>query len=150
MIAIVLGVILWTSGGSRVLSYVPYYWQWVKGETATVAIGDQEYKVEVADTQSEQTTGLSHRSYLPRDKGMLFVFDTPAPYTFTMAETEIALDIIWIRDGKIVYIEDTARPGDDLITPPEAATEVLEINPGLAGANKWQVGDPVTITFDKE
>lgn len=149
MIAAILGIILWTSGGSRVADYVPYYWQWIRGNTATVVIGQQEFNVEVADTSSERATGLSNRSYLPRDKGMLFLFDEPASYAFTLAETEIALDIIWIRDGQIVYIKDTARPGEAMIVPAEPASEVLEINPGIARSNKWQVGDLVTITFDR-
>ncbi|MFH5800657.1 DUF192 domain-containing protein [Haladaptatus sp. CMAA 1911] len=62
--------------------------------------------LEVANSPSEREHGLMHRQSLPRNHGMLFVFDTPRPVAVWMKNTTIPLDIIFVRaNGTITNIE---------------------------------------------
>lgn len=56
------------------------------GQVVTVA-------AEIADEPKEREQGLMFRRDLPRDQGMLFVFEQSAPLTFWMKNTPIPLDI---------------------------------------------------------
>ncbi|MBI5037247.1 MAG: DUF192 domain-containing protein [Candidatus Kerfeldbacteria bacterium] len=150
LIAIVLGITLWSVGGDRALSMAPYYWHRLRDETGVVQIGDDRVLVEIARTSQTQQTGLSHRNYLPYEKGMLFTFTVAGQYIFTMRDTKIPLDIIWINEGAIVHIEHRAQPGVELINPQVIATDVLEITSGGAAARGWKIGDTVSITFDRD
>lgn len=150
LIALILGITLWSLGGRRAMDMTPYYWHRLWSETGAVKVGDDLIKVEIARTQKSQQTGLSHRGYLPYDKGMLFTFSVAGKYVFTMQDTEIPLDIIWINDGTIVYIEHQARPGQEIINPQVTATDVLEISGAGSVVRGWSVGDPIIITFDRD
>jgi uncharacterized membrane protein (UPF0127 family) len=145
MLAIIVGVAFWSVGGSRVKDEAPYYLKNIIGETATVTIKDKAFKVEVAKTPKARAKGLSGREYLAPDKGMLFVFPEPGVYPFTMQDTLIVLDIVWILDDKIVFIARKAQPEQETINPEVNANYVLEVGGGNAAG--LQVYDQVGITF---
>jgi len=42
-----------------------------------VKVGEKTYKVDVAFTEEQQEKGLQGVTELPKDEGMLFVFDNP-------------------------------------------------------------------------
>ncbi len=125
------------------------------GQTTVVRINGRTIPVELADTFDERSQGLSDRRSLESDSGMLFVFDEVEPVSFWMRRMHFALDIIWIRDGKIVGIERNVPPPapntdeDDLplYESNEAVSHVLEINAGEAeGLN---IGDSIEVTTIK-
>ena len=147
IVAVVMGMILWSAGGSRVKDEIPYYVKSVIKESARVKIGAKIFKVEVARTPAAKARGLSGREYLAPDKGMLFVFPEKSQYSFTMKETKISLDIAWILDNKIVFVKSGAQPGELSIEPNEMANYVIEVGRGVGSS--WRVGDIVEITFDK-
>ena len=67
--------------------------------------------VEVARTPEERRIGLMFRKTLPERRGMLFIADTDGPQSFTMHNTIIALDMLFIsRDLRVVGIVENARP----------------------------------------
>ncbi len=140
--------IFWSVGGSRIKDEAPYYLKLVIGETGTVIFDNTQFDVELATTDRAREKGLSQRDYLALDKGMLFVFEEPSIYSFTMKDTSISLDIVWILDNEIVYISSRAMPGDELITPDVEADYVLEVRPGNASAGSWKIGDIVEINLD--
>ena len=77
-----------------------------------------------------------YRDSLPRQSGMLFVFESEHKHGFWMKNTLIPLDMIWInRDSRIVDIK-TATPcvSDPCPTyqPIADSLYVLEINAGLS------------------
>ncbi|MFH1207401.1 MAG: DUF192 domain-containing protein [Patescibacteria group bacterium] len=146
-VAIVFGVILWFSGGSRISDEMPYYLKSVVKETAEVKISGAIFYVELAITDAAREKGLSRRSSLGSGKGMLFIFPTVGRYTFTMQNTLISLDIIWINDNKVVYIAPSAKPGELTIDPKTDANYVLEISGGTAANRGLAVGDAVDITL---
>lgn len=59
--------------------------------------------VEVADTEAKRTQGLLGRTELGTNQGMLFVFDRPGLYSFSMRGMQIPLDLIMLySDGTVV------------------------------------------------
>lgn len=102
---------------------------------------------ELADTTEKRARGLMFRQSLAQDRGMLFIFPEPQPWTFWMKNTKIPLDIIWMDQQKrIVYIERNV-PGcgrsDDgcpQYQPIYDALYVLEVAAGMADALKLQRG----------
>ena len=102
---------------------------------------------ELADTVEERARGLMFRQSLEKNRGMLFTFAEPQPWSFWMKNTRIPLDIIWMdRQKKIVHIErnvPTCSRTDDgcpQYQPNENALYVLELAAGSADAFKLERG----------
>jgi uncharacterized membrane protein (UPF0127 family) len=78
--------------------------------TVTFTVSDGSHvplRVEVADNDSEKGCGLMHRTELPDDQGMLFVFTADSTGGFWMRNTLIPLSIAYTAaDGRIVDILD--------------------------------------------
>jgi len=75
-----------------------------------VKISGQSIKVELALTPLQQERGLSGRSAIAPDEGMLFVFSGGAR-RFWMKDMNFPIDIIWIgEDLRVIYIKKDARP----------------------------------------
>ena len=103
-------------------------------------------QVEIADTYAERQTGLSGRTTLAEDAGMLFVFDQEQPLSFWMKDTLIPLSIAYISaDGRIVDIQDM-QPLDETPHPSaEPAQYALEVNQGFFTERGVAVGDTVEL-----
>jgi uncharacterized membrane protein (UPF0127 family) len=101
----------------------------IRTQTATVA-----FTVEIADTDASRARGLMFRTDLPRDAGMLFLFEGEAPRAFWMENTPLPLDMLFFdARGQLCGLVERAEPFTR--TPREsgcAAMAVLEINGGLA------------------
>lgn len=99
-------------------------------------MGDRAYVVsaEVADETSEQRRGLMGRTSLAPDTGMLFVWDDVEARSFWMKDTLIALDLIAIRSGRVVSVDQMvpceADPCPFTVTAP--ADAALEVEAGTA------------------
>lgn len=109
------------------------------------AAGTLPVTVELARTEPERERGLMHRTSLPPDAGMLFLFDESADHTFWMKNTLLPLDMVFIDDdGRIVGIVESAEP---LTTVPRSvgapSRYVLEVNGGWARAHGVRPGDRV-------
>ena len=57
-------------------------------------------KVEVADTFEKRTQGLMFRTELPKDQGMLFIFQKEKEMSFWMRNTYLALSIAYFDKNK--------------------------------------------------
>lgn len=120
-------------------------------ETTTVVIqtvaSSTTIFAEVADTEEKREEGLSGQLILSDSSGMLFVFDTVDVYTFTMQDTYISLDIIFISEDKLVvdFEENTTPLSLTPITPNNEILYALEVNAGFVDANGVQVGDVVVF-----
>ena len=71
---------------------------------ASIEIRGVMIEVELADTLPAYARGLAGRTELPRDRGMLFRYDSPGFVTFWMEGMLFDLDVVWIRDARIVGI----------------------------------------------
>ena len=105
-------------------------------------VGGRTFSTEIADTEKSRELGLGYRDSLCTDCAMLFRFDVPGIYPFWMKGMRFPLDLAWIRDGKIVFIEKNI-PADStvIMTPDTTATEVLETNAGALSGVK--IGDGI-------
>lgn len=116
-----------------------------------VTINNQTFQVEVADTREERARGLSGRKKLGEKKSMLFVFEEAGFHTFWMKDMEFNLDIIFIKDDKIVTIyKNIEQPGKDIsgleqYRSKEPVNLVLEVNSGLSDKYDFKEGDSVKI-----
>jgi hypothetical protein len=117
-----------------------------------VTIRQQSIEVEVVRTREEQARGLSERDSLAWGSGMLFPYERPAFVSFWMKGMRFDIDIVWIRDGRIVGIAGRVPyPPDPEAAPatarsPELIDMVLEVPAGYAGAHGWSRGDRVRVS----
>jgi len=115
-----------------------------------VIAGRVKVTVEIARTSVEQIRGLSGRPDLKPGNGMLFVYNRSQPVSIWMKDMRFPLDILWIRDGRVVKIEKRAPPLDS--HGPEriytaTADLVLEVPAGFADGERIRLGDTVRTTL---
>ena len=96
-------------------------------EEITISIGGREYDVLVAQTEEEKVIGLSKTKHLPKDEGMLFVYDEPDDLIFTMEDTSIDLDIIFIDESLTVVSVHSVKAGEEAPIEEVDVQYVLEV-----------------------
>ncbi len=123
--------------------------------TGILTVNDTTIAVEIAQTDQQQNSGLSYRSSLDQNTGMLFVYETLALPSFWMYEMRFPLDIIWIRDNEIIAIEENVPVPDNpsapqnTYRPPKAVSAVLEVNAGWTASHNVKVGDKIEVRETK-
>lgn len=119
-------------------------------KTPTVCIEKKDgalvcVSVETARSQSQRQLGLMYRRELASDSGMLFFFDHEQRQAFTMKNTYIPLDMIFITGGRrIAGIVENAVPFTAGPYGVEAPSQyVLEVNGGFCRRHGISVDDRV-------
>lgn len=98
-------------------------------EKTTIKIGEKIYKVQVARTPEERATGLSNVDKLPKDEGMLFEYpEVQESVQYTMEDTSIPLDIIFIDEYGEVIKKSSAKKFSKTPIEAEDVLYVLEVN----------------------
>ena len=90
-------------------------------------------KVALAESDEEKRIGLSRIKELPDGYGMLFIYDQPQQgLWFTMADTSVDLDIIFIdEDGEVTSVHPTKAHDPNRVEDTENNAQfVLETNYG--------------------
>ncbi|QQG40968.1 MAG: DUF192 domain-containing protein [Candidatus Levyibacteriota bacterium] len=107
-------------------------------KTPMATINNHKFSLLIAKTPQEKEIGLSEKTSIPQDSGMIFVFDTPDTYPFWMKNMKFPIDIIYINQNKIITIFENTKPlaspdeTPQILRPDEPADKVLEINAGLS------------------
>ena len=119
-------------------------------KTPTVTINGQSIAVTVADSAEEKEIGLSETKSLPQNQGMIFLFEKPDYHAFWMKNMKLPIDIIYIKDDRIVTIQSNVWPPKKeesplVYVPTEPSDKVLEINAGLSEKYDFKKGDMVKI-----
>lgn len=125
-----------------VFLYFPF-----KLKTKNIKINNQDFNIEIATTPQQLSKGLSNRTNLCRNCGMLFVFPSPQILQFWMKDTLIPLDMIFIdKDKKIINIV-TALPTKELpiYRSTRPALYCLELNANRAQELNLKIGDYLEI-----
>ena len=115
-----------------------------------VKIAGQVIKVDLALTKEALAQGLSGRSGLKENEGMLFIFDNPDTYSFWMKDMNFPIDIIWIDETmKITYIKKDARPElyPETYGPKDASKYILEVVSGFSDENNLKEEDRVKFIY---
>jgi hypothetical protein len=121
-----------------------------------VTIGDRSVEVEVARTPAARQQGLSGRERLEPGTGMLFLHGDPAIHYYWMKDMNFAIDMIWIRDDRVVEVTHGARPAPRdradtdlaLYGAREPYDKVLEVPAGDARAFGFEAGATLTIELE--
>lgn len=104
--------------------------------------------IEIASTSASREQGLSGRTSLPPDAGMLFVFENPGVYGFWMKDMSFPIDIVWITEAKTVAgVTSRLSPETypNVFGSPLAILYVLELNSG--GADKYGIATGTKLVF---
>lgn len=117
-------------------------------ERQKISINSMEFIVDISNDECKRSLGLSGRTSISDDGGMIFIFEDDASHGFWMKDMNFPLDILWLnKDGEIIWIENNIQP----VTYPEIYGEnvisrsVVEIKSGLVGEGNVKIGDRVII-----
>ena len=111
-------------------------------ETIKLYLGAAELTVEIADENLERQAGMMHRTTMPKNEGMLFVFPYPHQTGFWMKNTTVPLSIAYIdRASRVIEIYDL-HPGNTQPVESRSARVqyALEVNQGWFAKNGIQPG----------
>jgi len=117
-------------------------------KTEKISIGESIFNVEIVDSDTLRSRGLSGRKSLAQNSGMLFIFENSDQHGFWMKEMNFSIDIIWFsQDFKIVTIKKNIMPETypTIFYPEENARYVLEINAGFSEKSKIKIGDKFEV-----
>ena len=117
---------------------------------AVVSINDASVRTEIAADEASRQRGLSGRERLAADAGMLFLLPNDSP-AFWMKGMRFPLDIVWIKDGRVVDVTADVPPPDGqsaslpTYSPGRPADRALEVNAGWAARHGVGRGDVVRV-----
>lgn len=111
-------------------------------------VGAEEIQLEYAETLEQKKLGLSYRTTLPANRGMLFINEAPTEvYLWTYGMNQ-SIDILFLdSSNKIVKIVDNAVPcliKKFCTVYSETASKVLEI-PADLNYSTFKVGEKLNI-----
>ncbi len=114
-----------------------------------IQVGNQIIKVELAQNPFSWKKGLSGRSDLAANSGMLFIFATEDRQAIWMKDMKFPIDIIWINNGAIIDMAQNVEPTMveplPVYLPRLPARMVLEVKAGMADKNNWKIGEIVGL-----
>ena len=122
-----------------------------KTSLVPLMVGDQQIQVEIRDEEAERELGFSGRKNLGDNEGMLFVFEQAVQPTFWMKDMQFSLDVVWIREGKVVEIEENVphptetEPVIATMIPQNPIDMVLEVPSGWVSRTGVKVGDEIKL-----
>lgn len=107
--------------------------------------------LEVPRTLRQYSFGLQLRDPLGSDRGMWFPYRPARRARFWMHRTPHPLDLVFVRDGRVVAIEAAAPPCMHLpcpsYGPDEPVDGVLEVAAGEAVRRGLAAGDPLRVVL---
>jgi uncharacterized membrane protein (UPF0127 family) len=114
-------------------------------DDAWIEIRGQRVSLEIVDTPGKQAKGLGERDSLAWHHGMYFEYEKPGFYAFWMKGMRFSIDIVWLRDSRIVDLDANVpfeKGGNGPTLRPSVLVDaVLEVPAGYSAASGWQIGD---------
>ena len=155
IIAVFFGGIFWVVSKNQIddiKSDSPFYVKKIIKKTIQIEIDEIKIEAEVAKSEKDKIKGLSGRTRLVEDKGMLFVFDEPGIYEMTMSGMKFSIDAIWILDDKVVDLTENVKypsivnlEEPVILKPRFEANYVLEVSKNFVVENGIEIGMPVKM-----
>ncbi|MBI4185811.1 DUF192 domain-containing protein [Candidatus Berkelbacteria bacterium] len=114
-------------------------------QTQQLTVGSSTVHVEVVSTLAQMAKGLADRVLLSKDDGMLFIYDEPIIPSFWMKGMRFPLDIVWLKDSRVVGIEHRVPADNGAVhySPRVSVNAVLELNAGSVERYSLKPGDLV-------
>ena len=113
---------------------------------STVSIGGKNIFVDVADTENLREKGLSGRTGIKNDEGMIFIFNGAEIPGFWMKDMNFSIDIIWIgEDWKVVSVSEDLTPESypEAYYPDTPVMYVMEVPAGFVKENNVYSGEDI-------
>jgi len=104
----------------------------------------------IATSSEDLERGLSGKSSLPYNEGMIFVFEESSSRGFWMHDMAFPIDIVWINKDKVVVgVNSDVSPETypNIFFPPEPIRYVIELNAGYAEENNIASGTLLTFVI---
>lgn len=100
--------------------------------------GTSSIEAKLARTPSARFTGFANRPSVGFEEAILFAFPQNGIYPFTMADTLVPLDMLFIDEyGKVVAIVNRAMPRNSVpYAPPRPFRYVIETTAGRLAAHR--------------
>ncbi len=105
-------------------------------------------QAEVMVKDEDRAMGLMFRPSLPRDRGMLFVFETSDFHGIWMKNCKFPIDILWLDEQRsVVHVAEAVPPCKaepcPVYNPLRKAAYVVELNAGQARREKAVIGSTI-------
>lgn len=116
--------------------------------SAKTTIGDQTLYLEVARTPEQMEKGLMFRANLPKNQGMLFVFEQSEPVSFWMQNVVFPLDVVFIKDDVIQKVVSAPACFSDPCPVFESGVptdQAIELRAGRVAELGLQVGSRIRL-----
>jgi uncharacterized protein len=130
-----------------IISDIPFGHSDIVSPSRYLTINDNKIFLQLARNEKEWNQGLSNQKKLGENSGMLFIFPDYQTRNFWMKDMNFSLDIVWIKDDKIVKISENLAPEgshpQNLYYSDEPVNYVLELNANFCKYNNINVGDRV-------
>lgn len=118
-----------------------------------VSINNHVFVVDIAKTPSSWQQGLSNREKLAKNQAMLFIFPEYRQPNFWMKDMNFPIDIIWIKDNKIIGfdknipapLKDSPVSNLETFYPESQVNIVLEVVAGTVDRLNIQKGDIINV-----
>lgn len=106
-----------------------------------------EVIVYLADTEQKRSQGLMGVTHLKGKEGMVFVFDRKEEVQFYNKHTLLNLDLVWIREGKVVGISSLGKFQGEIeySKSPGPVDAVWELETGRVKELNINEGDSILI-----
>jgi len=122
-----------------------------------VRLGGQRFELEIAASPAARYQGLSDRTQIASDGGMLFVFPDVRPRSFVMRRCLAPIDLIYLSPtGRIVsmhrmQVEPAGTPEQHLTAYPSGwpAQFAVEVRGGSIDQLSLEVGEKVDLPLDQ-
>ena len=102
------------------------------------------FHIEILDSDAERAQGFMYRTEMANDKGMLFIWEQPKHYMMWMKNTNLPLDMLFIRDDIVLDIALGAIPHSEArVGGTVSVDKILELPAGRVEALGIQVGHTV-------
>lgn len=114
-----------------------------------VTVNNFDLTVYLAMNNKQIIKGLVIKNQLKENEGMLFVYQQPAKYRFSMRGMKFPIDIIWLNNArKVIHIEHSLEPCPSdsdcpKFIPTAAALYVLETIAGFSNKHDVKIGTQI-------
>jgi uncharacterized protein len=100
----------------------------------------------------DRAMGLMFRPSLPKDRGMLFIFERSDFHSIWMKNCKFPIDIVWLdEEKKVVHVAESVPPCKTdpcpVYNPLRRAAYVVELNAGQARREKAVLGSAFAFTL---
>lgn len=106
------------------------------------------FVLQTATTEAQHEQGLSGRSSLAPDEGMIFIYDQPAKRCFWMRDMQFPIDMIWLdANRRVTSIAPDAKPESypSAFCSEIPAQYVIELPAGEAARTNIAVGQTLQL-----